>query len=460
MREPSRLRRLKAQYGQLVLRDEIRDGILRDIEERFEAAERTPRPSRVWGHGLRRRALVATGAAFALGLSALLIVGARKPAVLEGVVSTVAGQAFIGASQPSPLVPETPVPEGQWLRTSTSGRVETRVGQHRVTVGPGSDLQLESLRAKDLRFRLERGAVTLSVSPLGRDGHLTVLAGELSVRVVGTVFSVERTGACSRVSVASGRVAITYKELVGTVSAGESRAFCPAEEPPEHLAEPSPPAAGPDALPAREPTIASAASSPAAAAGPKAAPAVPSSPAPRKLAHESSWPTSSQMSDEERLFRDASRPQGEPWVRARKLQDYLGRFPEGLFAEDALFHLVRLSYADGNSTEVVRLSEQFLRRQPHGRRAVEVQLLYVQSAIELGLPLHRTQGALESVLGRLDELPRSQREQATYLAILAYCDRQKNGACGPWIRRYLAEFPGGAYASQVRRHRIALGEGR
>lgn len=441
MREPSRLLRLKAQYGQLVLRDRVRDDILQAIDEHSEAAERTPRPARTWRSWTRRRSLVGTGVVFALGLAVFLVWGAHTPVVLDGVVATVAGESFTGDSESIRLTPKAHVPEGQRVRTSPSGSVETRIGKHLVVVEPDSDLQLERLRAKDLRFRLERGAVTMTVSPLGRGGQLTVVAGELSVQVVGTVFTVERRSECSRVAVRSGRVSIAYKEIVGAVSAGESREFCPAKKTSASLTE--------------QP-VATGTSVPAAATRTSPTSAARSAQTPRKLAYaEPTWPVSPDMSDEERLFRDASRPQGAPWVRARKLQDYLVRFPDGLFAEDALFHLVRLSYADGNSAEVVRLSEQFLRRRRHGRRAVEVQLLYAQSAVELGLPPDRSRGPLESTLAHLDLLPRSQREQATYLAIVAYCGAQRTEACSLWVRRYLAEFPAGTYTNQVRRHRLA-----
>jgi len=393
---------------------------------------------------------------FALGLAVFLVWGAHKPVVLDGVVATVAGDSFTGDSESIRLTPNAHLPEGQRVRTTPSGSVETRVGKHLVVVEPDSDLQLERLRAKDLRFRLDRGAVTMTVSPLGRGGQLTVVAGELSVRVVGTVFTVERRSECSRVSVRSGRVSIAYKEIVGAVSAGEAREFCPAKNASASFAEPSRRAAAVDPASEKSKTVATGASHPAAATSTSPESAARSAQTPWKLAYaEPKWPVSPKMSDEERLFRDASRAQSDAWVRARKLQDYLVRFPDGLFAEDALFHLVRLSYADGNSAEVVRLSEQFLRRRRQGRRAVEVQLLCAQSAIELGLPPDRSRGPLESTLTHLDLLPRSQREQATYLAIVAYCGAQRTEACSLWVRRYLAEFPGGTYTNQVRRHRVA-----
>jgi hypothetical protein len=140
-----------------------------------------------------------------------------------------------------------------------------------------------------------------------------------------------------------------------------------------------------------------------------------------------------------------------------RLQEYLARFPDGLFAEDALFQLIRDSYATANPGQVLRFSEQFLARHHRGRRTSEVQLLYVQSLIEMGLPPGQSLAVLESLLSHLDSLALSQREQATYLAILAYCSAPKPLLCRQWIDRYLERYPHGLYAAQVRRSQMERG---
>jgi hypothetical protein len=163
------------------------------------------------------------------------------------------------------------------------------------------------------------------------------------------------------------------------------------------------------------------------------------------------------LSDEERLFRDASRSKGDAAAHAVRLQEYLTRFPNGMFAEDALFQLIRDSYAAGNSAQVLHFSEQFLYRFHRGRRTSEAQLLYVQSSLEMGLPPGQSLGVVESLLSHLDSLPRNQREQATYLAILAYCGSPRPQSCRQWSDRYLERFPHGLYADQVRRSQMERG---
>jgi len=457
MREPSRLGRLKAQYRQVVPREKVRDDILRAMDRHLAPETPWPPVPSVPYRSLRRPIIAGALAASALTATVLLFSGTRGPRSLEVVVSAVSGQAFSEGERRRALGPEAHVPEGHRLRTSASSTLETRVGAHRVAVNPESSLLLESLQPQNLVFRLERGWATWTVSPLTPGAHLRVLAGDLSIDVVGTVFTVERDDVCSRLSVQSGRVAISYKGAPGAMQAGESRRFCP----------PVPVPVGSEPT-AREPGAAQGdvardtdkkTQPTAVLRGPEEPhPASPRRPASLEAAAAASVATArtrpEALSEEERLYRDASRLEDQPWSRGRRLQAYLERFPDGTFAEDALLQLIRLSYAEGNAREVIRLADQFLRRHHHGRRTHEVQLLYVQSSIESNLPPGDSLPVLESLLPHLGALPASEREQATYLAILTYCRSRRTEACEKWSERYLDEFPHGRYASEVRRSRM------
>jgi hypothetical protein len=454
-REPGRLGKLRAQYRQVVLREKIRDEILRTMDRHFSSGAAWGSVRSAPSRSFRWPVIAGTTAASALVATILLLSGGRESHSFDAVVSAVSGQAFSEGESTRILAPEVHVPEGQRLRTSGSSTLETQVGAHHVAVSPESSLLLESLQPQDLVFRLERGGATWSVSPLAPGGHLRVLAGDVWVEVVGTVFTVERHGSCSSVSVQSGRVVISHKGTVGEMQAGESRRFCPlASTAP--AAEPTQTAAG--GTQGRTPREAEKKEQPARPV--RIREAAPSAPA-RRLASLGGGPTTSvatapagpeDLSEEERLFRDAARAGSDAWTRARRLQDYLERFPEGTFAEDALFQLIRLSYVEGNPAQVIRLGDQFLRRHQHGRRAHEVQLLYVQSSIESSLPPGQSLPVLESLLPHLGALPPREREQATYLAILTYCSSHRTQLCAQWSERYLEEFPNGAYASEVRRN--------
>jgi hypothetical protein len=453
------LRKLRAQYRQVVLRDEVREKILRTLAEPPEhghrALRKAARPAR--SPGWRRTAWGTAALAFVAGALVAWGLRGRRPERLEAVVSTLSGQVFSDGVGTHLLAPRGRVFEGQRLRTSAAGRVETNVGPHIVTVSADSGLLLESLRPQDLRFRLERGSVSMTVAPLGPNGRLRVFAGGLSVEVVGTAFGVQREDDCSSVSVRSGRVRTSFLGKAGELRAGEERRFCgaavplPRGEPSRIEASVRSGGASRDAsrrVAAQTPSLPAAQKpdEPYHPTGPGLAP-----PPPMPATQP---PSSVPLSDEERLFRDASRGSGEASSRISRLREYLARFPNGTFAEDALFQLIRDSYAAANSPGVLDYASQFLRRCERGSRANEVRLLYVHSLIEMGLPLGQSLDLLETLLSGLDSLPRSQQEQATYLAVLAYCGAPRPPLCRDWADRYLQRYPHGLYAPEVRRTQL------
>lgn len=453
-RKPSHLQRLVMQSRQVVLRDEIREKILQGIEQHLSTTDPNENSVESSARRARWRSLGwGAVAAVAVGCS-LLVWGLRRPEKLDLVVSTVYGQAFSEGAGTRMLSPNTHVSEGQWLRTSAASAMETKVGGHTVAVSADSNLLLESLKAKELKFRLERGGVTLTVSPLSPGKRLRVFAGDLSVEVVGTVFTVKRDGGCSSVSVRSGRVATGYKGMAGVVSAGEERRFCPpSDEKVAMTSLPSQSKAEVQVPEAAEETV-------MAETLERSAPqrSIPDLPLPSRRGRSRTMPPAGTpvpqaevLSDEERLFRAASRSEGDASARIVRLQEYLARFPNGMFTEEALFQLIRNNYAAAAPAQVIHFADQFLQQFHGGRRTSEVQLLYLQSRIEMGQPPSQSLGVLESLLSHLDSLPRNQREQATYLAILTYCGSSNSQACRPWIHRYLEQYPNGFYADRIRR---------
>ncbi len=68
---------------------------------------------------------------------------------------------------------------------------------------------------------LDAGRVALEVDPKGRDRALTIVAGDVSVSVVGTVFAVERAGERVSVEVSRGRVRVQDPRGTWELGAGE-----------------------------------------------------------------------------------------------------------------------------------------------------------------------------------------------------------------------------------------------
>lgn len=109
--------------------------------------------------------------------------------------------------------------------------MEAPVDTHRLAfiendaVGLFAASKVQILRAKNnrTRLRLEMGTVSCKVAKRGKDGEFVVEAGTLTVRVVGTKFSVSRDASGeTRVTVEEGRVSVTDRHgKTAMLSAGE-----------------------------------------------------------------------------------------------------------------------------------------------------------------------------------------------------------------------------------------------
>jgi transmembrane sensor len=247
-------------------------------------------------------------------------------------------------------------------------------------------------------LRLASGSARFSVTPDARRSF-SVVAGEVTVRVLGTIFTVTRTGAEVAVAVERGRVLVTAPGTERELSAGESATFS---------AEPPPP--------------------PAPAAQPSAAPVIPpvrpASPW-RGLAQDGDYAAAFAELEREGtravrdvpedllLAADAARLGGRPdkavpylervvrrhagdaraalaaFTLGRTLLDQLGRPREaaqafasarrldasGAIREDALAREVESWSRAGDTALARERADEFLRRYPNGRRAAAVRRL-------------------------------------------------------------------------------------
>ncbi|MFT7580825.1 MAG: hypothetical protein ACI9MR_002499, partial [Myxococcota bacterium] len=122
------------------------------------------------------------------------------------------------------------VSEGTVLETADVVRAFAAYGRHTVTVDATSKVAVQRWDSQKIALDLAVGKVTCDVNRSATEEIFEVHAGDVSVRVLGTVFSVERDDK-DRVTVAvtRGRVAVKDgDDETVYVSAGESRVF-PAE---------------------------------------------------------------------------------------------------------------------------------------------------------------------------------------------------------------------------------------
>lgn len=108
-----------------------------------------------------------------------------------------------------------------YVATETGQTVGT-LGGDRFGLGPSSHLSLVSVAHGITRLRLADGFAVFSVAPRLKGEKFIVEAGDVTVRVIGTRFSVDRSGAEVRVAVNEGKVEVVNRDgRLWHVNAGE-----------------------------------------------------------------------------------------------------------------------------------------------------------------------------------------------------------------------------------------------
>lgn len=197
------------------------------IEERVEAvgqgldprwdAERTEIALLGLGRKRRRRRVVRGGlATLALGAAAFLLAGrATPPSLAPKQVAT------LGATSLAPAPARVPVPCALKLNDGSTVACDDA----------STEVRLSEQTPRQITVDLVSGRAHFSVSER-RDRVFRVRAGEVSVLVLGTVFSVDRSGERVRVSVHRGVVLVDRGQDERLLSAGEEESFSPQAPPP------------------------------------------------------------------------------------------------------------------------------------------------------------------------------------------------------------------------------------
>lgn len=126
------------------------------------------------------------------------------------------------ASSPQPMASKAEAPDSLHMRLADGSEVSLHDARTRVIVtrssGAAMDLDMSEGRARfDVVHREQR--------------VFRVQCGEVSIKVLGTSFELERDGARTRVSVLRGRVAVAWSTGHSELSAGEAAWFPRASEP-------------------------------------------------------------------------------------------------------------------------------------------------------------------------------------------------------------------------------------
>ncbi len=224
--------------------------------------------------------------------------------------------------------------------TTGESPTQVAVGDARLTAGPHAALLVTESGDAGVQVLIERGRIEFAVAPRGERPPFVVLAADVRVEVIGTVFTVARDGDDVTVAVAKGVVRVTRGGEEVHVAAGQSW--------PVEVSEPPAP---------REPEELTFEPQPARSARAKRKPheSPPS-------AQEPSPPTSRERYDAA-VAAEKTRPEDA-------LATYRALAAEGgEWADNALFAEARLELDLGRKEAARRSLGAYLRRYPRGANA-------------------------------------------------------------------------------------------
>ncbi len=349
------------------------------LDERLERVRRgleTPpwdelRETRVLGsvleevrHGRRRRrkAMLATsavGAAVAVAAATLLMLAPEQPEPTE-----IAERA--PASAP-PTVEEPSAPAGSVLTLSDGSRAE---------LSPNAAVQALEQSGSRVAVRQSRGQVRYDVTERP-ERDFVVHAGDVEVRVLGTIFSVELLEDGVQVSVERGRVALSDRNRRVELTRGESMFLAEGAELAEpEVQEPSPAAKQPRRKARKRARTATASAGELLAqadaarqAGRLGQAAQALTTLTRQHARDpraiSAWFTLGRVQGDRGRF-EAS---------ARAFERCFERSPSGTLAEDALAESARAWAAAGRDARASASASRYLSRYPGGTHATRMRSL-------------------------------------------------------------------------------------
>jgi outer membrane protein assembly factor BamD (BamD/ComL family) len=159
------------------------------------------------------------------------------------------------------------------------------------------------------------------------------------------------------------------------------------------------------------------------------------------------------VSEEERLYLEAlaNRVRGDLPLASEQMAGYLEKYPNGTFAEEALFSLVRFEYRRRDFSEVQQRGANYIEQYP-GRNAKsdEVRILYVESLHRLGAGSGTAVETLAPLVGDIDSVAGPYREQALFLYFTSAVEIGRASEAKRVAASYLERYPSGQYAGAAK----------
>lgn len=179
-----------------------RDRVEREVFARLDAMRDVDRANTIAPLRSRRLPLIAAGFAFVAAAASVVILVAREPA------------------PPQPSTPSLVV-------TPAGGSSRFTVGDSVIDAGSDTSVEVAHDTTGGTTLVLARGSVDCDVQPKPGRAPFRVVAGDVTVEVIGTRFAVSRIGNVTRVDVTRGKVAVHGNGEQRLLGAGQSWSSAP-----------------------------------------------------------------------------------------------------------------------------------------------------------------------------------------------------------------------------------------
>jgi hypothetical protein len=170
----------------------------------------------------------------------------KLPMIAAGAVAIAAAASLVVVlawSRPEPTVPpSTP----SLVVTPVGGSSRFTVGDSVIDAGSDTSVEVKHEPGGGTTLLLTRGSVDCEVTPRPNRPPFRVIAGDVTVEVVGTRFAVSRAGTLTRVDVTRGKVSVHGNGERRLLGAGESWTNGAVVKPVETAAVPPAPAPTPE----------------------------------------------------------------------------------------------------------------------------------------------------------------------------------------------------------------------
>ena len=370
-------------------------------------------------------------------------------------ISSLNGNVFIKTStnpkEAIPLKNGDILNEGTIIETKLKSNTNFAFNNHNIALSADTSLKLTSFMKSDLKFNLQKGSVSLTVSPLEKNEVLQVISKDVIVQVIGTQFTVSKLLNCTNVSVTEGKVKIIHNTKTTYLEKNGLKSFCSNNAKLNPIIEKPLLTQTDNNVSSLDKKVEQKLLKEIVIKKDKSNKIKKQK---KNLNNKLLAMASTPPTGEEKLFNMAQQSIIESKsysISMKYFSEYIAQYENGIFIEDALFNMAKLSYKAKNYLDVYKYSKQLRAKiDDNNYRTKQINLFYAQSILELKRDAGEAVIILGTLITELDKLSSTMKEQTVYLYTLAALRLNDCVTTIKWSKYYLQNFTNGRYTNSIK----------